>query len=285
MKRRVLGKGIEAIIANKPALNKNGNFIDVAIENIYPNPYQPRKNFSIEKIKELAQSIKENGMIQPVVLYMDKGKHYLLVGERRWRAAQYLKWEKVPAIIKDISTAEVMIAALVENVQREDLNAIELAEGIDLVINMNRLSQEDAADRLGMSRSTVTNYLRLLKLPLAVKKSIISDEISQGHARALLSLDDEKNIMNALTVIIHKKLSVRETEKLVKKMTSAIDKTKNSGEDNRGDPDLIKAEEKLSKLFSTKVSLSYKKNGNGKVTIFFNNLEEYERIINFITKE
>lgn len=285
MKRRVLGKGIEAIIANKPALNKNGNFIDVAIENIYPNPYQPRKNFSIEKIKELAQSIKENGMIQPVVLYMDKGKHYLLVGERRWRAAQYLKWEKVPAIIKDISTAEVMIAALVENVQREDLNAIELAEGIDLVINKNSLSQEDAADKLGMSRSTVTNYLRLLKLPLAVKKSIISDEISQGHARTLLGLDDKENIMNALTVIINKKLSVRETEKLVKKLASANDKPKNSGRDNRGDPDLIKAEEKLSKLFSTKVSLSYKKNGNGKITIFFNNLEEYERILNFITKE
>lgn len=285
MKRRVLGKGIEAIIANKPALNKNGNFIDVAIENIYPNPYQPRKNFSIEKIKELAQSIKENGMIQPVVLYMDKGKHYLLVGERRWRAAQYLKWEKVPAIIKDISTAEVMIAALVENVQREDLNAIELAEGIDLVINKNSLSQEDAADRLGMSRSTVTNYLRLLKLPMVVKKSIISDEISQGHARALLSLDDEENILNALTVIINKKLSVRETEKLVKKLASANDKPKNSGGHDRGDPDLIKTEEKLSKLFSTKVSLSYKKNGNGKVTIFFNNLEEYERILNFITKE
>lgn len=285
MKRRVLGKGIEAIIANKPALNKNGNFIDVAIENIYPNPYQPRKNFSIEKIKELAQSIKENGMIQPVVLYMDKGKHYLLVGERRWRAAQYLKWEKVPAIIKDISTAEVMIAALVENVQREDLNAIELAEGIDLVINKNSLSQEDAADRLGMSRSTVTNYLRLLKLPMVVKKSIISDEISQGHARALLSLYDEENILNALTVIINKKLSVRETEKLVKKLASANDKPKNSGGHDRGDPDLIKTEEKLSKLFSTKVSLSYKKNGNGKVTIFFNNLEEYERILNFITKE
>lgn len=285
MKRRVLGKGIEAIIANKPTLNKNGNFIDVAIENIYPNPYQPRKNFSNEKIKELAQSIKENGMIQPVVLYMDNGKYYLLVGERRWRSAQHLKWEKVPAIIKDISPAEVMIAALVENVQREDLNAIEIAEGIDLIIKKNGFSQEEAANRFGMNRSTVTNYLRLLKLPEAVKKSIITDDISQGHARSLLSLDDSKKILNALSVIINKKLSVRETEKLVKKIAETTDKPKNEIRQNGGDPDLMKAEEKLSKLFLTKVNLSYKKNGSGKVTIFFNNLEEYERIFKFITKE
>ncbi|MEN8153656.1 MAG: ParB/RepB/Spo0J family partition protein [Acidobacteriota bacterium] len=285
MKRRVLGKGIEAIIANKPTLNKNGNYIDVAIENIYPNPYQPRKSFSNEKIKELAQSIKENGMIQPVVLYMDNEKYYLLVGERRWRSAQYLKWEKVPAIIKDISPAEVMIAALVENVQREDLNAIEVAEGIDLIIKKNGFNQEEAAEKLGMNRATLTNYLRLLKLPEAVKKSIISGEVSQGHARSLLSLENSEKILNALSVIINKKLNVRETEKFVKKISSTDNKQESDIGKNNDDPDLIKAEDKLSKLFSTKVNLSYKKNGSGKVSIFFNNLEEYERIFKFITKE
>ncbi|MCK4889524.1 MAG: ParB/RepB/Spo0J family partition protein [Candidatus Aminicenantes bacterium] len=285
MKRRVLGKGIEAIIANKPNLNENGDYIEVDIDNIYPNPYQPRKKFRKEKILELAASLKENGMIQPVVLYRDSNKYFLLVGERRWRSAQQLKWEKIPAIVKDVTPKEVMVAALVENVQREDLNAVEIAEGINLIIEKNHLSQEEASVKVGMNRTTVTNYLRLLKLPEAVKQSIISGEISQGHARALLGLDNVEAILDVMSIILKGTLSVRETEKLVKK-TNEKPATESGGiTEIEQDPDLRKAEESLSKIFSSKVNLIYKKNGSGKIVVYFSNLEEYERIHKLITKE
>jgi len=285
MKRRVLGKGIEAIIANKPNLNENGDFIEVDIDNIYPNPYQPRKKFKQDKILELAASLKENGMIQPVVLYRDSNKYFLLVGERRWRSAQQLKWEKIPAIIKDVTPKEVMVAALVENVQREDLNAVEIAEGINLIIEKNNINQEEAAVKVGMKRTTVTNYLRLLKLPEAVKQSIISGEISQGHARALLGLENDEVILDVMSIILKGALSVRETEKLVKKTNEKpVAETGNKTETER-DPDLRKAEANLSKIFSSKVNLIYKKDGSGKIIVYFSNLEEYERIHNLITKE
>lgn len=285
MKRRVLGKGIEAIIANKPDLNENGDFIEVDIDNIYPNPYQPRKKFKQEKILELAASLKENGMIQPVVLYRDNNKYFLLVGERRWRSAQHLKWEKIPAIIKDVTPKEVMVAALVENVQREDLNAVEIAEGINLIIEKNNLNQEEAAVKVGMKRTTVTNYLRLLKLPEAVKQSIISGEISQGHARALLGLENSDAILDVMSIILKGALSVRETEKLVRKTNEKPEVESGSNREIEQDPDLRKAEANLSKIFSSKVNLVYKKDGSGKIIVYFNSLEEYERIHNLITKE
>jgi len=284
MKRRVLGKGIEAIIANKPNLHKNGDFVEVDIDKIYPNPYQPRKRFKKEKIVELANSMKESGMIQPVILYRDDNKYFLLVGERRWRSAQHLNWEKVPAIIKDITPDEVMVAALVENVQREDLNAIEVAEGIHLIINKNGFSQEEAAAKVGMNRTTVTNYLRLLKLPEAVKQSIISGELSQGHARALLGLEKSESIMEVLSVVLNKSLSVRETEKLVKIFNKKPADNPPSINDSTKDPDLRKAEDSLSRLFSSKVNLAYKKNGSGKITVFFNTLDEYDRIYKIMTR-
>ena len=285
MKRRVLGKGIEAIIANKPNLNENGDFIEVDIDNIYPNPYQPRKKFKQEKILELAASLKENGMIQPVVLYRDKNKYFLLVGERRWRSAQQLKWEKIPAIIKDVTPKEVMVAALVENVQREDLNAVEIAEGISLIIEKNNINQEEAAVKVGMKRTTVTNYLRLLKLPEAVKQSIISGDISQGHARALLGLENSDVILDVMSTILKGTLSVRETEKLVKKTNEKPAAEPGSNRKIEQDPDLRKAEANLSKIFSSKVNLIYKKDGSGKIIVYFSNLEEYELIHNLITKE
>jgi len=285
MKRRVLGKGIEAIIANKPNLHENGDFIEVDIDKIYPNPYQPRKRFKKEKIVELAESLKESGMIQPIVLYRDNNKYFLLVGERRWRSAQHLNWEKIPAIIKDITPDEVMTAALVENVQREDLNAIEIAEGINLIIEKNGISQEKAASKVGMNRTTVTNYLRLLKLPEAVKQNIISGELTQGHARALLSLEKSESMMEVLAVILNKALSVRETEKLVKIFNKKTPEISNDLSENLKDPDLRKAEESLAKILSSKVNLVYKKDGSGKITVFFNNLDEYERIFNKITRE
>ncbi len=283
MTRKVLGKGIEAIIANKPvltAVESAGGLIEIGIDEIYPNPYQPRKKFSTEKIIELAESLKEAGMIQPVVVYKEDDKYFLMVGERRWRAAQYLKWTKIPAIVKNLTQDDLMVGALVENIQREDLNAIEVAEGIEVLIQQMALTQEKAGERLGMNRSTLTNYLRLLKLPEAVKESVISTAISQGHARALLALEDNSAILNALSKILKNNLSVRQTEKLVKnltkeKLTPVI----------KEDPDVLKTEEKLARSLSTQVKLHYAKNGKGKIEIYFNQVEEFDRIYNILVKE
>ena len=285
MKRKVLGKGIEAIIANKPSITKDGDFIEIDLDNIYPNPFQPRKEFKAEKIDELALSIKENGLIQPIVVYFESGKYYILVGERRWRSVQKLKWKKIPAIVKDVSAGEVMIGALVENIQREDLNAIEIAEAIKRVIEKFDLKQEAAAEKLGMSRTAVTNFLRLLKLPDRVKTSVIAGEISQGHARALLSLENSDQILSLFNIIVKKKLSVRETEKLVNREKREISLKTDSETKNEEDPDLKKAEDRLSKIFATKVHLRYKEGNGGRITIFFNNLEEYERINRIFIKE
>jgi len=284
MKRKVLGRGIDAIITNRPATVTEGKgLVDVDIDMIYPNPYQPRKKFSTEKIKELAESLEETGLIQPVVVYKDKNdnnKYYLMVGERRWRAAQYLKWKRIPAIIRDITQDEVIVGALVENIQREDLNAIEVAEGIEMLISEMGLTQEKAGQRLGMNRSTLTNYLRLLKLPEAVKESVISGTISQGHARAILPLEDNTDILTALSKILKNNLSVRQTEKMVKHFY-----TRRSASKDEKDPNVLKIEEKLSRKFSTKVKLSYAKKGSGKIEIYFNQLEEFDRIYKLLFDE
>jgi len=283
MKRKVLGKGIDAIISNKPSLKEEKGFVELDIDTIYPNPFQPRKRFSTERIKELAESLKESGMIQPVVVYKDneEDKFYLIVGERRWRAAQYLKWEKIPVIVKDFIQNDILVTALVENIQREDLNSIEIAEAIELLIDQLGLTQERASERLGMNRSTVTNYLRLLKLPEAVKESVISGDITQGHARAILSLEDNTAMLDALSKILKNHLSVRQTEKMVKNLT----KEKTTKVTEEVDPDIRKTQDRLARILSTRVKLKYAKNGKGRIEIFFNQLEEFDRIYKLITNE
>ncbi len=274
VKKRVLGKGIDAIISNKTAEEIEGNIVEVDIEDIYPNPFQPRKNFSQEKIKELANSLKESGLIQPVVVYKKENKYYLIVGERRLRAAQYLKWKTIPIIIREYTNDEIAVNALIENIQREDLNAIEIAEGIDFLIKKLKLNHENVADKMGMNRSTATNFLRLLKLPEAIKQGIISGDIFQGHARALLSLKTEDDQLSVFYEIIKNKLSVRKTELLVNDFYKENELIK-----NKKDPDVLKIQEKLEKIFSTQVLLNYSKKGDrGKIIINFNDLKEFDRI-------
>jgi ParB family transcriptional regulator, chromosome partitioning protein len=280
IKRKVLGRGIEAIITNKPQMSSESGFLEIDVDNIYPNPYQPRKKFSAERIKELADSLNESGLIQPVVVYKNEDKFFLMVGERRWRAAQYLNWKKIPAIIKDLSQDEIIVGALVENIQREDLNAIEVAEGIEVLIKEMDLTQEKAGERLGMNRSTLTNYLRLLKLPEAIKESVISNDISPGHARAILTLEDNSMMLTALSLILKNNLSVRQTEKMVKNLS----KEKIESQIHE-DPDIRKTEDKLARILSTKVKLQYSKNGKGRIEIFFNQVEEFDRIYNILMKE
>jgi ParB family transcriptional regulator, chromosome partitioning protein len=278
MKRNALGKGIAAIISNQ-SLDPN-KLLDLPVESVYPNPFQPRKNFRAEKIRELAESMKTSGIIQPVVVYKKEGRYYLVVGERRWRAAQMLKWEKIPAIVREIPEENIAADSLIENIQREELNAIEIAEGIEALGKNAGYSQQTVADKLGMARTTVTNFLRLLKLPKPVQKRIIDGEIDQGHGRALLSLPSDEQISEVSSLVIKKKLSVRQTEKLVR------DCLRKKKIDTKAiDPDLQKVENRLTKLLSTMVKLSYKPSGKGKIEIFFPSLDEFDRIFKLLNRE
>ncbi|MCK4835314.1 MAG: ParB/RepB/Spo0J family partition protein [Candidatus Aminicenantes bacterium] len=280
MKRKVLGKGIEAIISNHSTETSGRAIVELNVEDISPNPFQPRKTFSPEKLRDLADSIQEAGMIQPVVVYKKENKYYLMVGERRWRAVQSLKWDKIPALIKELTIDEIMIGTLIENIQREDLNAIEIAEGIETLMKKNNLKQEQASAKLGMNRTTLTNYLRLLKLPEVVKTGVLSEELSAGHARPLLSLRNHEDMRMIFSQIVKKKLSVRQTEALVKNFYK---KDKTTGQPY--DPDMQKIENKLTRLLSTKVKLKYSRSGTGKIEIYYSSLDEFERIYNRFLKE
>ena len=278
MKRKVLGKGIAAIIANEP-LGKN-KLIDLDVDCIHPNPYQPRKAFQKNSLQQLADSMKEEGIIQPIVVFKRDSKYYLVVGERRWRAAQLLHWEKIPALVKEFSDNDVMAKALIENIQREALNAIEIAEGIEALIAQSGEGQQETAERLGMNRATLANFLRLLKLPAPIKEAIIEGKIDQGHARALLALKNEGDMLTAAAQIIRKGLSVRETEMLVKRFDRASRKEKAGP-----DPDIAKMENRLTHSLATKVKLVYAGSGKGRVEIFFNSLAEFERLYAILSKE
>jgi ParB family chromosome partitioning protein len=278
MKRKVLGKGIAAIIANEP-LAKN-KLVELDVDSIYPNPYQPRKSFQKNSLQQLADSMKIEGIIQPVVVIKKDGKYFLVVGERRWRAAQLLKWEKIPALVKEFSDNDIMAKALVENIQREELNAIEVAEGIEALISQSGQGQQETAERLGMNRTTLTNFLRLLKLPPPIKEAIIQEKLDQGHARALLSLKNEGDMLAIAAQVIKKDLSVRQTEILVKKFDPAHKREK-----PRIDPDIIKMENRLTHNLATRVKLIYTNSGKGKMEIFFDSLAEFERLYAILSKE
>ncbi|MCX6555833.1 MAG: ParB/RepB/Spo0J family partition protein [Candidatus Aminicenantes bacterium] len=276
MKRNVLGKGIAAIISNEPIGEKK--LFDIAVDNIYPNPFQPRKNFREDALRELAESMREMGIIQPLVVFKREGKYFLVVGERRWRAAQLLKWEKVPALVKEFSEDDVMAEALIENIQREELNAIEIAEGIEALIAQSGEGQHEIAGKLGMNRATVSNFLRLLKLPAKIKEYVVNEKLDQGHARALLTLKSSSDMLEAANRIIRKNLSVRQVEMLVKNYYVLPEKSD-------PDPDIMKMENKLTQYLASKVKLAYAKTGKGKIEIFFNSLAEFERLFSILSKE
>jgi len=279
MKRNVLGKGIAAIISNESNLINN-SLIEIDIDQIQPNPHQPRKTFDPLRIRELADSMNESGMIQPIVVYRQDDHYCLIVGERRWRAAQLLNWSKIPAVVRDYTENKIVVDSLVENIQRENLNSLEIANGIDALIQIAKLNHQQVGEKLGMSRVAVTNYHRLIKLPDSIKSMIVEGLLDQGHARALLALSTESEMIDFANLIVKKGLSVRKVEDMVKKQDGR------TGVKNRTiDPDIDKIENKLVKLFSTKVKVKYQSKGKGNLIIFFNNVDEFQRIFSILFKE
>ncbi len=260
------------------------NFLSCGIEEISPSRYQPRKGFDERRLNELADSIREKGIIEPLIVKKMERGYELIVGERRWRAAQRAGVKEVPVIVRDVTTAEAMELALIENLQREDLNSIEEAEAYKRLMEEFHYTQEELARRIGKDRATVANTVRLLKLPEEVKNSLTDESISSGHARALLTLDTAEEQRTVCREVIKKGLSVRETERLVKRLT--LQESKGAMDvkpARREDPHLGYLEETLKKFLGTQVRIP-RKGRKGKIEIEFYSEEDLERIVEIILR-
>jgi ParB family chromosome partitioning protein len=278
--RQALGKGLGALIPEKPSLELEGKrvFRLCGIEEIKPNPFQPRKFFSDEQLQELVGSIQAKGILQPLVVRSKGSGYELIAGERRWRAAQKAGLKEVPIIIKDVSEAELLELSLIENLQRENLNPIDEAEAFKRLIDQFRITQEEISKQVGKDRTTITNALRLLKLPQDIKQSLAEGAISMGHARAFLSLDGPEKQRLALKKVIAGGLSVRQTENLVKRLrvgsSPALPK-----KNQEWDP-LV---EELQRALGTKVRI-LTRGKRGKIEIEFYSHDELDRIIDLLRR-
>lgn len=275
-KKTGLGKGMAALL---PVMEEDGKrYFSCPIEEIKPNSEQPRKKFSVEKLEELASSIREKGIIQPLVVRKMREHYELVAGERRWRAAQKAGLREVPVVIQDVSDDTALEMALIENIQREDLNAVEQAEAFHSLMDKFHLSQEEMARRVGKDRSTVANSLRLLKLPVEIKNDIIEERLSMGHARALLSLESNELMEQARLEILGKRLSVRETENLVKRLKSKRTVKPKAAPS----PEVTAVVDLLKRRFMTKVAVRQSGKG-GKIEISYSSLDELTRIIDLLS--
>lgn len=288
-KSRGLGKGLKALIPDESFMSIDNSDADNAgklvfflqINKIRPNADQPRKKFNREKLEELAASIKEHGILQPLVVRPENNGYTIIAGERRWRAATMAGLKEVPVIVKDLPAKDVMELALIENVQREDLNAIEEAEAYGALMEHFNLTQGEIGIRIGKSRAAITNTMRLLNLPDKVRQEVLDDHISSGHARALLSLEDQKQMEALCEEIIDKKLSVRETERKVKLLKNPPKEEKAKSEKN---PYIIAVEDGLKQKFATKVKISGKKD-KGKIELEYYSTEDLNRILDLLGYE
>ena len=273
-KRAALGTGLEALLPDR----LEGEFFLCAIEEIHPSPHQPRQDFKPEAIEELARSIREKGLIQPVIVREDPaGGYELIAGERRWRAAQQAALTEIPAILRDADDEEVLELALVENLHRQDLNPVEEALAYRALIERVGLTQEELATRIGRSRPAVANALRLLTLPDRALAALRKGRITAGHARAILSLDDEKDRLGLLEEILRKDLSVRQAEALARRPAAAKPRTR------APDPNIRALEERLSRRFGTRVTVAPgRRKGAGRVSIEFRNLDDLDRILELL---
>ena len=296
MAARGLGKGLDALIPNVSTdTKKKGTEADntaekeqetiVKITKIEPNREQPRKNFDEEALQELADSIKQFGLLQPILVQDRKTYYEIIAGERRWRAAKLAGLKEVPVIIRDYTEQEIVEISLIENIQREDLNPIEEALAYKRLLTEFDLKQEEVAERVSKSRTAVTNSMRLLKLCDEVQQMIVDDKISTGHARALITIEDPGQQYEIAQKIYNEKLSVRDVEKLVKNLNKPEKPKKETVVENSSlDVIYQDVEEKLKQALGTKVSIDSKGNGSGKIEIEFYTHDDLDRIIDLLSK-
>ncbi|MCF7800958.1 MAG: ParB/RepB/Spo0J family partition protein [Candidatus Marinimicrobia bacterium] len=286
--KKRLGQGLQAIIQSYQSPDEDvdtgalsSSVARIPIDAIIPNPFQPRQDFDAEALEELAASLEAKGMVQPITVRQVEDHYEIVAGERRWRAAKSLGWDEIPAYLLEVdSDVDMMELALIENLQRQNLNPVEEGEAYRLLIDKYGISQEKLGESLGKNRSTVTNTLRLLKLPDEIKRSLRNLQISAGHARALLGVEDARQQVNLWRRIIKEALSVRETETLVRRLSQ---KSKSYPETTRGATKSIfvrNVEERLMTVFGTRVQLKQaNKKGKGRIEIEYYSADDLERLL------
>ena len=288
MERKALGRGLEALLPQSPVAavppssivvtekkeqELTGGLTEVEIDRVRPNPRQPRESFNEEALDSMAASLRDRGMLQPLVVRREGEGFQLIAGERRWRAAQRAGWPTVPVIVREATTLEALELALIENVQREDLNPLEEARAYEFLASEAGLTQEQVAERVGRERSTVANYLRLLALPERIQELVISESLSMGHARALLGLKTPgAQIRLAETVVLHG-LNVRQTEARVRATRQETSKPRANIQQ---DPDTLVAQKRLERTLGAPVKIHGKE--KGRIEVRFSSLEELERL-------
>ena len=281
------GRGLDALIDTTAEVKTEGssNLNEVEISLIDPNPNQPRREFDQEALQELANSIRELGIIQPITLRKVANRYQIIAGERRWRASQLAGLQKIPAYIVSVEDQGVMEMALVENIQREDLNAIEIALAYQHLAEATGMTQAKISDRVGKSRAAVTNYLRLLKLPAQVQMALKNHEIEMGHARALLAIDSPSQQIKLFREVQQQQLSVRKVEELVQALKSGDDVKTARGKiasKTQLPEEFNILKDRLAQFFQTKVQMTCSPKGKGKITLQFDNEEQLERIMNIL---
>ena len=283
------GRGLDALInTNNVETEGSSNLSEIALEKIVSNPNQPRREFDEEALTELSNSIREIGIITPITLrQMSDGKYQIIAGERRWRAAKAAGLTAIPAYIRTVEDEGVMEMALVENIQREDLNAIEIALAYQHMADSIGMTQERISERVGKSRTSVTNFMRLLKLPAQIQMALKNHEIDMGHARALLAIESPSAQIKLFKDIQKNNYSVRKVEELVKMIKEGADlqtAKKSSDQKSRLPEEFNALRKRLTDLFQTKIQMTYNPKGRGKITIGFDNPDELERIMNTFDK-
>ncbi|HOP50089.1 MAG TPA: ParB/RepB/Spo0J family partition protein [Ignavibacteriales bacterium] len=307
MKNIGLGKGLDAIFSNTPIVNNDENInnntnlpieVDPSsiskldVDLIDPNPFQPRKEFDRDALDELKKSILQNGLIQPITVRPFNNRYQLISGERRLRSFKELGFKTIPAYIINVESDEMMLAlALIENIQREKLNIIEVAQAYQRLIDECNLTQEQIAEKVGKDRSTVTNTLRLLKLPKVIQDALSNDEITPGHARAILAVSDVNTQLEVFHKIKTEQLSVRKSEQLVNSLNKNEKKTNFKPSNIKKNDNIVKDintkdfEDKLRVLFGTKVAINHRKDGTGEIVISYFSLDDFERIFELMNEK
>jgi ParB family chromosome partitioning protein len=275
-----LGRGLDALIPSL-SVNDDDKVVEISLSQLRPNPYQPRKTFDEDSIKELAESIKQHGVIQPIIVRTVLKGYEIIAGERRFRASQYCGNATIPAVVRSFTDQQVMEIALIENLQREDLNAIEVAIAYQALIDKFKLTQEELSMKVGKSRSHIANFVRLLTLPAEIKDNVSRGTISMGHARALVGIKDEKVQKELADLTMSMEWSVRELEEAIQKLDSKQPEEKSKPKQKKRDPYIDHLEESLRERFKTTVRIKQQKD-KGKIELQYYSKQDLERLLELL---
>jgi ParB family chromosome partitioning protein len=286
VKRNALGRGLGALIDDADKMQQGAGIDEIELSKIEANPFQPRSNFNDEALAELSASIKEIGLIQPITLRkVSENKYQIIAGERRFRASQLAGLTKIPAYVRKAKDDGMLEMALVENIQREDLDSIEIALSYQRLMDELEYTQEELSSRVGKKRSTIANYLRLLKLPAVVQKGLIEKQISMGHARAMINIEDPETQIMIFEQIIKHGFSVRKVEEIVRDLNIQEDETTEKTIKPKFPNEYKVVKTQLDQLFSTTIDFAMNEKGKGKITIPFKSKKDLERIVKIIENQ